>query len=631
MEDQRGFDLSAEHTPHHIVQMDREGLRRVLGTRDLFALGYSDVGSSIYYALGVTALYALGATPLALALAGIAFFCTALTYAEMAAALPEAGGSASFARHAFNDLVSFVAGWALLLDYIVTIAISAFSIGPYLSYFFPPLKLAMANVPFSIFILGILLLLNVIGIKESTRVSLLLCLFDIATQATIILIGAFFLLNFPHLIHHMRIGVSGVDWSPTWPQFWKGVSMAMVAYIGIESITQLGGETRLPAKAIPRSIILTMITLFLMYFGISAVALSAIHPKILATQYLEDPLAGIAAALPVGSSLLGPWIGILGAIILFVAANAGLIGASRLTFAMGEYYQLPRIFYRLHPRYRTPFVSLSLFAGLAALVILVAKRLIFLADLYNFGAMLAFCLAHLSLLGLRVRQPDLERPFRIPFNLAIGRIRLPLTAILGLLATFAVWVDVVISKPAGRNLGFFWMGLGLVCYYAYRKKQRISPTAHVEIERVKMPEFVPLSTRKILVPTLGGSYTENLQIACELAKVRGAEVIALYVIEIPPALPLDTFLPERFATAEAALKRAQAIGREFEVAVATKLLQARSAAEAILDILKEEGYDLVVMGTAMKKGTPVSAIGVTVEMVLRNAPCRVWVCKTPSK
>ncbi len=632
MEDEREFDLSADQTPHRIVQMDREGLRRVLGIRDLFALGYSDVGSSIYYALGVTTLYALGATPLALALAGIAFFCTALTYAEMSAALPEAGGSASFARHAFNDLVSFIAGWALLLDYIVTIAISAFSVGPYLSHFFPPLKLAMANVPFSMIILGILLVLNIVGIKESTRVSLLLCLFDIATQATIILIGAVFLLNIPHLIEFMRVGIPNVDWSPTWPQFWKGVSMAMVAYIGIESITQLGGETRHPGRAIPRSIILTMGTLFLMYFGISAVALSAIHPKVLATRYLEDPLAGIAAAMPVGSQFLSPWVGILGATILFVAANAGLIGASRLTFAMGEYYQVPRIFYRLHPRFRTPYMSLSLFAGLAALVILVAKRLTFIADLYNFGAMLAFFLAHLSLLGLRARQPDLERPFKIPVGIPFGqKIRLPVTAIIGLLATLGVWVDVVISKPAGRNLGFLWMGVGLVCYYAYRKKQRISPTAHVEIERVKMPEFVPLSTRKILVPTLGGSYTENLQVACELAKVRGAEVIALYVIEIPPALPLDTFLPERFAGGEVALKRAQAIGREFEVAVATKLLQARSAAEAILDILKEGGYDLVVMGSAMKKGTPVSAIGVTVETVLRNAPCRVWICKTASK
>ena len=629
---QRDFDLSDDaQTRAHIVQMDKEGLRRVLRVRDLFAIGYSDVGSSIYYALGITTLYALGATPIALALAGLAFFCTALTYAEMSAALPEAGGSASFARHAFNDLVSFIAGWALLLDYIVTIAISAFTVGPYLSYFFPPLKLAVANIPFSCLVLGVLFALNVVGIKESTRVSLLLCLFDIATQLSIIIIGALFLLNVPHLLEFMRIGVPNVDWSPTWPQFWKGVGMAMVAYIGIESITQLAGEARSPQRTVPRSIILTMVTLFIMYFGISAVALSAMHPTVLATTYLEDPLAGIAAALPVGGRLFGPWIGILGATILFVAANAGLVGASRLTFSMGEYYQVPRIFYRLHPKFRTPYVSLAFFTMLAGLVIIVAQRLTFLADLYNFGAMLAFSLAHLSLLGLRVRQPNLERPFRIPINLRIGGAQLPVTALFGFLATVAVWVDVVLTKPAGRNLGFLWMGVGLICYVAYRRQQRIAPTAHVEIERVQVPEFQPLAVKKILVPTLGGLYTENLQIACELAKQHGASVTALYVIEMPAALPLDTFLPDRFAAGEASLKRAQAIGREYELAVTTQLLQARSAADSILDVSREGGYDLIVMGTAMKHGAPTPTLGSTVESVLRNAPCRVWLYRTPLK
>jgi len=631
MENEREFDLSDEaQRPHHIVQMDRGGLLRVLRVRDLFALGYSDVGSSIYYALGVTALYALGATPLALALAGIAFFCTTLTYAEMASALPEAGGSSSFARHAFNDLVSFIAGWALLLDYIVTIAISAFTVGPYLAYFFPVLKEGLANIPFTLAVLGILLALNVVGIKESTRISLLLCVFDIATQLSIIVIGALFLLNIPHLVEFMKIGVPGVDWSPTWPQFWKGVSMAMVAYIGIESISQLGGEAQHAGRTLPKATLLTMLALFVMYFGISTIALSAIHPKVLATEYLQDPLAGIAAALPVGSHFLAPWVGILGATILFVAANAGLVGASRLTFAMGEYYQVPRIFYRLHPRFRTPYISLAFFAGLAALVVLVAKRLTFIADLYNFGAMLAFTLAHLSLLGLRVRQPDLARPFRIPFNISIGRYRLPVSAIIGLLATFGVWVDVVITKPAGRNLGLFWMAIGVACYLAYRRKQRIPATAQVEIERVRVPEFTPLKTGKILVPTLGGSYTENLQIACEMAKSRAAEVTAVYVIEIPASLPLDTFLPERLADADAALKRAQAIGREFELGVATRLLQARSAGQAIVDLAKEHAADLIVMGTSYRRGAS-AWLGSTTEYVIRNAPCRVLICKTTTK
>ncbi len=478
--------------------------------------------------------------------------------------------------------------------------------------------------------LGVLLSLNILGIKESTRVSLLLCIFDIATQLVIIVIGGLFLLNIPHLIEFMKIGVPNVDWSPTWPQFWKGVSMAMVAYIGIESIAQLGGEAHRASRSVPRAHIMTMVALFVMYFGISTIALSAIHPKVLATQYLEDPLAGIAAALPVGGRFLSPWVGILGATILFVAANAGLIGASRLTFAMGEYYQVPRIFYRLHPRFRTPYISLSLFAGLAALVILVARRLHFIADLYNFGAMLAFSLAHLSLLGLRVRQPDLARPFRIPFNLTFGRIKLPISAIVGLLATTGVWIDVVITKPAGRNLGFIWMAIGLVCYLAYRKQQRIAPAGHVEIERIQIPDFEPLKISRVLVPTLGGNYSENIQMACELARAHQAEVTALYVLEIPAALPLDTFLPDRFATGDAALMRAQAIGREFDLAVTTQLLQARSAGQAIVDLVKEKDFDLIVMGSSFRRGAS-AWLGSTAEYVLRNAPSRVLLCKSTSK
>src|SRR3989338_4129158 len=243
MPDGRTIDFSHQDESR-VTVVDRGSLHRVLNTPQLFAIGFGDVGSSIYYALGVTTLYALGATPLALVLAGIVFLCTVLTYTELSTAMPESGGSSSFARHAFNDLVSFIAGWALLMDYIVTISISAFTVGPYLAYFFPALKTEMLNVPFSLLILAALFLLNVIGIKESTRVSFMLCLFGICTQLAIILIGGVMLLNIPHLIEFMLVGVPNVDWSPTWPQFWKGVGMAMVAYIGIESISQLGGEAR---------------------------------------------------------------------------------------------------------------------------------------------------------------------------------------------------------------------------------------------------------------------------------------------------------------------------------------------------------------------------------------------------
>ena len=218
----------SERNRRHVTVVDRGHLHRVIGVPELYAIGYGDVGSSIYYALGITTMYASGAAPLALALASIVFVCTVLTYAELSSAIPETGGSCSFARHAFNDLVSFIAGWALLLDYIVTIAISAYTIGPYLGYFYPILKTTMGNVPFTLLIIGVLLGMNIVGIKESTGVSFWLCLFGNATQLLIIGIGAVTLLNLPHLIQQMHIAVPNVDWSPTWPQFWKGVGMAMV-------------------------------------------------------------------------------------------------------------------------------------------------------------------------------------------------------------------------------------------------------------------------------------------------------------------------------------------------------------------------------------------------------------------
>jgi APA family basic amino acid/polyamine antiporter len=632
----RSFDFS-ESSSSRVTVLERGSLHRVLNVRQLFAIGYGDVGSSIYYALGVTTLYALGATPLALAMAGVVFVCTVLTYAELSAAMPESGGSCSFARYAFNDLVSFIAGWALLLDYIVTIAISAYSIGPYLSNLWPFLKTGIGNVPFTLFILAVLLGLNVFGIKESARVAWTLCVFDIATQLAVITLGVVLLMQlfqpdqfFFHLHQlwiRLQVGLPDAPWSPTWPQFWKGVGMAMVAYIGIESISQLAGEARHPGRTVPRAMLLTMVTLFILYFGISTIALTALTPQELTTHYLEDPIAGIAASMPFGRQYLAPWVGLLGGTILFVAANAGLIGASRLTFAMGEHFELPRIFYRLHPRFKTPYVSLIVFAGLASGVVLVGQHLTHMADLYNFGAMLSFGLAHLSLLGLRIRQPEMPRPFKIGWNIRVGRFELPFSAMLGLLGTAAVWVDVILTKPSGRTLGFSWLGLGLLLYFWYRNKQNLPPAARLEIEKLSIPGHKELKIQKVLVAVHGPLSNELVQFGARIAKEYGASLSALHVIEIPPSLPLDTFFPEKLAGADSILQQAQAVAREFEVPIDPQIKQARFAGESIVETAKEDQLDLIVLGARLRPLSTApgrTSFGTTIEYVVRNAPCRVW-------
>ena len=610
-----------------IPQIDKGAMRRTLGIRELFAIGYGDLGSSIYYALGITALYALGATPIALALAGLVFSCTALTYAEMSSMRGEGGGSASYSRLAFNDLVSFVAGWGLLLDFIVTIAISSFAVAPYLSYFFPILKDPVWKVGFTLFVIGGICAMNIRGVKHSVRLSSILTILTVVTQVIIVLIGLYTLVHFPDLIKGLRIGIENSSLSPSWPDFWKGCAMAMVAYTGIESMTQLASEAKKPAKTVPRAIMLAMGTLVAMYLGISVVALSAVTPQELSTTFIDDPIAGIVSAMPFGGKVLAPWVGLLGAIILFVAANAGLIGASRLSFNMGEHYQLPRFVHRLHPRFKTPAVSLSIFAVLAGVIVVISRgQLSFLADLYNFGAMLAFSSAHLSLLMLRIKQPKAKRPFKVPFNLRFGKFQLPITALVGFMVTFSVWILVIVTKPEGRILGGLWIILGLSMYFSLRKKHKIKPTGQVQIEKVQLPEFKPVTIKKILVPIRGGMGSDIVQAACQLAKIHKAKIVAATVVEIPFTLGLDAPLSRRTKSLELVLKKAQAIGREFGVAMELELLRARSASKAILELIDEQKFDLVILG-AGPASKPVSTV---IEDVLKNAHARVWVLSQKS-
>lgn len=619
------------HNTDRIVRLEKKSLKRVLTTSELFAVGYGDVGSSIYYALGATALYALGATPIALLAAGFVFICTALTYAELASTFPEPGGSAAYARHAFNDLVSFIAGWGLLLDYIVTIAISAYAIPPYTKGILTTIGFEYVNTPFihcsaTIVIIVFLFFLNFFGVKESGRFSAILAFFTIITQVALILIGALFFLNLPYLFEHMKIGVANADWSPSWFNFAKGCGVAMVAYTGIEAISQLAAEAKHPAISIPRAIKWTTALVLFLFIGLSFVGLSIVSPIDLGTRYLNDPISGIARNFPIGGEFLGPWVGLLAAIILLIASNAGLIGCSRLIFSMGEYYQVPSFCYKIHARYRTPYVTLIIFTVLASLIVALSRgEMLFFVDIYNFGAQIAFFSVHLSLLILRWRRPEMHRPYRAPLNIPFGKNRsLPVTALLGALATFSVWLLVVITKPEGRVIGFSWIFLGLAMYFYYRKKHKISPVARSKIETVKVPDFHPLHIRHILAPVRFVGSTDSLQTACQLAHANKAELTLVFVLEVPPSLPMDAPMTKMENLAEAALKRAEAIARELHVVPHLKLIRSRSVESALTKLVDQHEFDLIVIGSEYKQ----LRHNAEAEKLLKNSRCRVFFCRT---
>src|SRR5918992_2804468 len=192
-----------------------EGLERVLGVNALFSTAYGNVGSSIYYALGLVASFALGLTPVVFVITGLFFFWTAATYAEATAMYPEAGGSSSFARRAFNELVSFFAAWAQMLNYIITVAISAFFVPHYLGgLFWEPLQRAPGDVIFGAAVIALLAAVNVIGVKESAGLNILLAVIDFLTQLLLVLIGAVLVLLPETLAENVRLGEA-----PTWTNF----------------------------------------------------------------------------------------------------------------------------------------------------------------------------------------------------------------------------------------------------------------------------------------------------------------------------------------------------------------------------------------------------------------------------
>src|SRR5712691_6649892 len=415
-------------------------LPRTLGPSALFAACYGNVGSSIYYALGVTAAFALGLTPLALILAGFIFVTTALNYAEGTAALPHAGGSSSFARRAFNAPIGYIVGWVQLLNYTATVSISSYFAISYLGFlgkYIPllaPLKADQATHVFAtIVLIAFLIAVNVIGIQESSAINLVLAFTDLITQFVLVILGLILLLNIQTVIHNVHLGLA-----PTWGNFLASISIAMVTYTGIETISNLSEEAKNPGRSVPRAtyaviIAVLFVAAFLPTIGLSVFPVHLDHGVYvtdLATKYKGDPVAGIVMGFSQVSQTMafwaGIWVGFLAFTILLIATNAGLIGISRLSYSLAGAEMLPKSFAALHPRFKTPYVSIVVFGILAAMLVLPGilvggKEIDLMSAVYSLAATFAFCSAHLSVMRLRFVEPELYRPYRMPFNIRFGR------------------------------------------------------------------------------------------------------------------------------------------------------------------------------------------------------------------
>ena len=425
-----------------------------------------------------------------------------MTYAEGTALLPEAGGSASFARHGFNDMIGFLSGWALMLSYVVTIAISAYTIPPYLGLFWAPLKdSAVIGTFTSMGIIFFLMIMNVIGLKETSFINILATLMDLLVQVLIIILGAVFIFNFKNLSFNVT------NYWPSIDKLFLGIALAAIAYTGVETMSQMAEETKQPAKKVPKALILMVITVLLLFGGVFTVGFSSMAPTELASTWSTDPIAGIAyhitqaitpeeIAQSVGAdqeiTIVLTWIfnwiqrilpvlvAVLAASILLIATNAGLIGISRLAFSLGRYQLIPPQLSRVHNRTKTPFISIILFS-LAAIVILIPslfarEGFLRLGTLYAFGSLLSFIFAHASIISLRIKNPDWHRPFKLGWNIKFKDWEIPISALLGFLGTLVIWIVVISTQPYSRWVGFGWLAIGLLVYIIYRLIKRLPVT-----------------------------------------------------------------------------------------------------------------------------------------------------------
>jgi APA family basic amino acid/polyamine antiporter len=615
------------------------GLQRVLETPSLAAVAYGEIASSLFFALGVVALEALGLTPWVLLLVGALFLVVALSYAEGTAALPETGGAATFVRRAFNDQLGFLTGWAILLDYVIVIALAGLFVPHYLGNAIG--WDAITHSPTDLF-LGVVVIVLMAAVRFVRRPSLYRLAIAIAAvtlvgQLLLIVLGMPLLFSLDNLSKGTELGTA-----PTWSAIAFAIPVAMLAYTGLETVANLAAETREPGRTLPRSLFVGIGAAVAVSFVIGLVALSA-YPAdpetALGTTWLRAPLVGIADAfsghLPsLFVDALRVFIGLTGAVILVAVITTSFSGAGRLAYSLGRRDMLPRAFGRLSGRTLISPAAIISTAAISTAILLIARAandpVRFLASLYSFGVLIAFTAAQVAVIRLRFTEPELERPFRVPWNVRIRGTEVPVPALIGAPLTFAIFIAAFLTHDAARVAGPIWLGLGAVVFIVSRLAARERVLGRVTPAVGDLVPELEGAYERILVPMKIGLIGEEvLGTALRLAEEQRCSVLALHVIRVPMDKPFDAAMIDAEEQAEASLAEAKLLAAEAGVPIEVKIVRARAIGSAIVDEASIHGVDLIVLGSAPRWRRQSRFFSPTVDYVLRKAPCEVMVIAYP--
>ena len=629
--------------------------RRGLGQPALFAIIYTSVASAIYFSLGVVATRALGLTPVVYLLAGIFFALACTTYVEGASLHQDRGGATVFARYAFNELVSFVAGWMILLDYIILIAVTSFSATNYLAAFYSPLGGGTDELLLCFAIIAYVAIRNVRGFSK-TRVNRIaaLVIADLGLQALVIVLGLVAFFHLDTITDTIHFGDT-----PTWGDTVFALGVATVSFTGLESASGLSGEVAVGRRGLKRLVGAAAIIVIVVYTGIGIVAVTALpvvgNATSLGRNYLDAPMIGIAESFHTDwvANTLKYTIAAAAAATLIAAANSAMMGLSRLAYSLSTNRQIPSAMGRLHSTRSTPFVVITIAALLAA-GLTIPQDLELMVGIFAYGALVGLTIAHLSIVVLRYKEPDGRRPYRIPLSVRVRGADLPLLAVVGGVLSAGAWVGLLVTHSGARWVGTAWLAGGLLLYIVYRTTQGKSVTRRVLVPEASLRgERHEAEYGSILVPLTGSPLDDDIiQTAGRLAaeedtdafEDKGATIEALWIFEVPMSLPIDAALPDaQLKQARAALARAKAVGEEYEgVEVATATVRARRAGQAIVDEAKRRGVQAVVLaaeepskirGGALLggRGGPLDDfVGEATKYVISKAPCQIILTAPPA-
>jgi basic amino acid/polyamine antiporter, APA family len=625
---------------------------RTLGEPALFAIMLSAVVSAIFFTLGVVAEDALGLTPLVYLLAGLFFVVTVATYVEGSSLHIERGGASTFARYAFDEFWSFVAGWAILLDYLIVMAIGAVAISEYLTVFWSELGEGTIPIVMAGAALAFVAAQNIRGLGAD-RLGAVLRL-SLVSMLLLLVVAVLGFLEYwdPGAIR----GSIDLGAAPRWDDLLFSLGIATAAVIGVEAASGLAGEVRVGRGGL-RRVVLAVTGVSLVLFLVVSVAGLMAAPVVddrtaLAERYIEAPVLAIVAGYEPGTLLdIARYaVGGTAAAMLLVAMNGQMLGLARLSYSLATNRQFPSGVGRLHRRRGTPYIAISV-AALLAFALTIPQDLEFLAGVFAFGAMISFALAHLSVIVLRFRERDRPSAFRVPLSVPVRGARVPLPAVFGLVVSVLVWASVVVLHEGGRLIGSAWMVAGIALYVVYRRGQGKSLTQRFTIPAAALQETRGAEYGSILVPVFGEELDDDIVgTAGRLATSEGEEeeggavLEALFVFEIPMSLPIDARVPDdRVQEAKRVLARAKEVGEEYAgVEVATAMVRGRSMGQAIVSEARRRGVEAIVLGaeepSRLRGGAILGGrgrvrdrfVGETTRYVVEKAPCKVILTAPPA-